>query len=1359
MLKSFFAAITRFSLRFWWVTVALTVLFLVLGVQSALSLNQELLPNLEFPQTFVITLRPGASSEDLRDLITLPLEEEVAKIPGGVLQGLESTTTAPLALVTIRNEYGVSQQQIRDAIKAAIDKVNAEGVPVGLLTTADLTPEIVTRVISRAPTMFKQFDAEQLLAMSPEVLNAALAAAPNLFDQLDPLTRDQLAAARIDTAVSGETIVREPVTLPDAWKLTEDQLPRLLSFDLGAIPVVSSSISSTDPNVKAEDLRQFVEDEIVKPLEAGAVPGVAEISVSGGQQIPQDVIDAAVIAVAEARKQEAEAATATATPEPTAEPTAAPTETAPTGDPAVPTLSSTWSSPLIAIPLRGVLQVNATFTNADDLLNAKTFSGEDTTVASLFNTIADSETYIPLLRDLSPELLTYLRANEPDFMANLSDKALTAMTSGITASGAWSQLLGQSGIAKLGVTSIADLGKIKGTPSATLNDIVASAPAELRDFAIRLVYSLTPESFELLRRQELDFVSALKPDVLRYLSANTLAALPTGFIDGLSDAQLKSDLQAIIADPSLAPGKASEVPASNTGDLDPNAPPLPESWTKGLKGFGINATQADDLLKKPFGLSAGEFINLSGSSNPASLGELSADVLIYLADHDPNFYDQLTSATLNALNPAVLAQLPPEVQARAQKSFTPTTTITRANGLESLSISVQKESEANTVNVADGIDHFFAELKSKRPDIVITEVFGQAEFIKESISGVAREGGLGAIMAVIVILLFLNFSVRSTLVTAVSIPTSVAIAMVVMKYLPGAVHGFLMQDSIYNALPDAIRTFALRLFPSSITLNIMTLSGLTVAVGRVVDDSIVVLENIYRQLQTQSATADRRQVVIQGTRDVSVAIFAATLTTVVVFLPIGLTGGIVGEFFLPFGLAVTYSLAASFLVAITLVPLLAFVFIRRDNIPEEKEGRLEAGYHNLLEWALSHRVVVLGIAFLTLVFGLYLFSTRPANFLPALGEPQISVAVTMPSGAKIAQTDVRVRELETYLKTLADTDKVSRYQVQIGGGGDLQALLGAGGGVDEGSATISIAPEVHSEAELDALTGELRTKAQEIFGNKAVKVSSATLSEQGFGGFALVISGPEDKLLAIYPRVKEELSKVPGLANVTSTLDQVGGTAAFLRVGRTAAVQFSAELETQNTLGVTQDALEAIRAMPDLPEGVTVGQGFQSEQQTAGFAQTFSSMGIAIVIVYFVMVITFGSFVHPFTILFSLPLAIVGAALGLTLTNRVLGLSAMIGMLMLIGIVVTNAIVMIDRVQANRKERHLPMREALVEGARTRLRPILMTAIATIFALLPLAIGLSEGAIIASELGTVVIGGLFSSTILTLLVVLSHLAA
>ena len=186
---------------------------------------------------------------------------------------------------------------------------------------------------------------------------------------------------------------------------------------------------------------------------------------------------------------------------------------------------------------------------------------------------------------------------------------------------------------------------------------------------------------------------------------------------------------------------------------------------------------------------------------------------------------------------------------------------------------------------------------------------------------------------------------------------------------------------------------------------------------------------------------------------------------------------------------------------------------------------------------------------------------------------------------------------------------------------------------------------------------------------------------------------------------------------------------------------------------VNAQALMAVRDVPDLPPGVEIAEGFQSQQQTTGFQDMGMSMLVAIFIVYAILSLTFRSLIQPFTILFSLPLAVIGALWALFLTGRVLGISSMIGMLMLIGIVVTNAIVLIDRVQRNRKERGMEIYAALIEGGRTRLRPILMTAIAAILALVPLALGFTEGAIIAAELATVVIGGLFTSTLLTLLVV------
>jgi multidrug efflux pump subunit AcrB len=336
-------------------------------------------------------------------------------------------------------------------------------------------------------------------------------------------------------------------------------------------------------------------------------------------------------------------------------------------------------------------------------------------------------------------------------------------------------------------------------------------------------------------------------------------------------------------------------------------------------------------------------------------------------------------------------------------------------------------------------------------------------------------------------------------------------------------------------------------------------------------------------------------------------------------------------------------------------------------------------------------------------------------------------------------------------------DTIERVQTTVGSGGiSLESFFIGTSSVSENLAAINII--VEDPSRLDALTQEVRQQAEQIFGEENVTVSAASLSEQGFGGFALVLSGPQEDLIAVNLPVIDALNEVPGLANATSNLALVGEASddtptTYIRIDGEPAVRFTAELETENTLGVTAEAKSAVLAIPELPSSITVSEGFESQLQTEGFANMITAMGIAIVIVIVILIITFGSLVHWLDIILSIIVAPVGAAVLLTLTNRVLGISAMIGLLMLIGIVVTNAVVLIDRVQSNRRERGMDVYDALIEAGGRRLRPILMTAIATIMALLPLAIGLSKGAIIASELGTVVIGGLFSSTLLTLIVV------
>ena len=823
-----------------------------------------------------------------------------------------------------------------------------------------------------------------------------------------------------------------------------------------------------------------------------------------------------------------------------------------------------------------------------------------------------------------------------------------------------------------------------------------------------------------------EMLDELTPEMVLAMPVGALAALPEEFIASMSP-EVQAQLMEKLA--STAPPVVEEETHPST---------LPAAWQAAGEAQGIPLNTVDDLTP--------ELIQGFASFAPEMLDLLTPDNLLLMA---PEVLAVLPEDYIASLDAGLQAELDEIVQSAA--IFIPTTTINRANGNPSLGMSIFMDKEANTVSVSHEVFEKLDELEAADLGLEFEIVFEQASFIEESISGVTREGGLGAIFAVIVILSFLSgrsngkfkLSWRSTLVAGLSIPLSVFMAFTLFKWLP------VVSGPIFTPLVDATKDIAVlggfinalaTLFTSKLTLNIMTLSGMTVAVGRVVDDSIVVLENIYRHIQRGD---DQRTSVLKGTRDVSIAIFASTVTTVVVFLPIGLMGGLVGEFFMPFGIAVTYALSASFLVAITIVPLLAFLFIRKEHLPPAEETRMQKIYSPILSWALGHKGATLAIAGVLLIGSVFLFGTRPQAFMPDFGDVRISTTVDLPDEYTMADTNALTMEFE---EAIFDIEGIGSVLTKVGSGGGMESIF-LGSAINQTAATISIGIE---NAELAAeLTPQIRQEAEKTFGVDHVVVSAGSLSSQGFGGFALVASAENFvKLVDFNDTAIQSLNDVDGLANISSNLYDTG---TFLRVDGEPAIRFGGELETKDSLRVTNKAREALAEIA--PAGITISEGFESQMQSEGFAQTFQAIGISIGMVYLVMVLTFNSFIYPFTILFSLPLAVIGAAVALWLSDSILGLSSMVGMMMLVGIVVTNAIVLVSRVQVNRKERGLETKAALLEAGRTRLRPILMTAIAAILALVPLAIGFSEGAIIASELAIVVIGGLTTSTFLTLLIV------
>jgi hydrophobic/amphiphilic exporter-1 (mainly G- bacteria), HAE1 family len=733
------------------------------------------------------------------------------------------------------------------------------------------------------------------------------------------------------------------------------------------------------------------------------------------------------------------------------------------------------------------------------------------------------------------------------------------------------------------------------------------------------------------------------------------------------------------------------------------------------------------------------------------------------------------------------------------------TSYTRTDGVDSLGIAVTASPDGNPVAISHEVRDQLSKLQADS-GAKLTVIVDQAPFVERSIKSLTTEGLLGLIMAVIVILVFL-LSVRSTLVTAVSIPMSVLIALIGLKV-------------------------------GDYSLNLLTLGALTIAVGRVVDDSIVVLENIKRHL---GYGEEKVHAILAGVREVAGAVTASTLTTVAVFAPIALVGGFVGQLFAPFAITVTVALVASLFVSLTVVPVLAYWFLRPASggaeaeatrvAAEQKELRspLQRVYLPVIRFATKRRWSTVAIGLVVLLGTGVLATQLKTNFLDQSGQDSITISQKLPVGTSLATTDAAAKKVEA---VISGRDGVTTYQVTVGNG-DFNPFIGAGGA---SGATFNVA--LTEKADATKISDELRADIA-----KLSDVGEVTVGGDDSTGFnssklsVVVQAADQDVLTAATDQVRQVMAATKNVIDVDTTLaasvprldvtvDRAAAARAGLTeaaVGQSVAGAFRAAPAGRITVdGTTQDVvisfgaapadIAALRALPiatprgiialdaiadinqvngpeevtridgnrsasvngtatgsnvgattrelttklkdlKLPGGATYQIGGVSQQQSDAFGDLGLAVLAAIAIVFIIMVATFRSLLQPLILLISIPFAATGAIALLLITGTPLGVPALIGVLMLVGIVVTNAIVLMDLINRYRQQ-GMGVQEAVIEGGRHRLRPILMTAIATIFALLPMALGLTgEGGFISQPLAIVVIGGLVSSTLLTLVLV------
>lgn len=736
--------------------------------------------------------------------------------------------------------------------------------------------------------------------------------------------------------------------------------------------------------------------------------------------------------------------------------------------------------------------------------------------------------------------------------------------------------------------------------------------------------------------------------------------------------------------------------------------------------------------------------------------------------------------------------------------------VSRTNGEDAIAIQIVKGQQANTVKVVNAVKDLIEEEEASTEGLHIDVTLDQGKPIEQSVFSMLEKAIFGGFIAVLIILLFLR-DFKSTVISIISIPVSIFIALLLLHWM-------------------------------DITLNIMTLGAVTVAIGRVIDDSIVVVENIYRRMHLKEEKLRGRALIRESTIEMFKPILSSTLVTVAVFAPLIFVGGMVGELFMPFALTITFSLGASLLVAITVVPALSHFLFRKKLYDEQTEnkhkeaGKLALWYKKILATVLNHKVITSLIAVILLAGSIALTPLIGFSFMGSSEEKVMYLTYTPETGELEEETLANVEEVEQELMkrddidivqlSITDSDNADPTSMMMGGaaGGALMYLIfdedmenfpeareevedyvfnlgQSGEWTSQNFSTTSLASneisytlysenldnlmkavdQVEDALETVKNLEDITSDAEDPYIENTFIIDQENIIQYGLTTAQIVMALSDSESREVLTTVKNNGNDIEVVIQHEAktepkSLQDLLATEIDTAIGLTIPLSELVSVKKGTTLNtltrskgeyyatvsgtVIGDDISAASTEADgkindldLPEGVTTGVAGVA----ADIAETFTQLGVAMVaaigIVYFILVVTFGEGLAPFAILFSLPFTVIGSFAGLYLTDLTISVSVMMGLLMLIGIVVTNAIVLVDRI-IHMEHDGLSIREAILEAGATRLRPILMTAIATIGAMLPMALGIGGGGgLISMDLAITVIGGLLSSTILTLLIV------
>ncbi|MCE1189117.1 MAG: efflux RND transporter permease subunit [Ignavibacteria bacterium] len=751
--------------------------------------------------------------------------------------------------------------------------------------------------------------------------------------------------------------------------------------------------------------------------------------------------------------------------------------------------------------------------------------------------------------------------------------------------------------------------------------------------------------------------------------------------------------------------------------------------------------------------------------------------------------------------------------ARAVDGVKEQTSLTRLNGKNAVGLNILKQSGGNTVDVATAVNKELQKLRKELPsDISIVTAQDNSTFIKDSIRDVLFDIIYGGLLAIIVIYLFLA-NMRATIISALALPSSIIASFIMMYAL-------------------------------NFTLNVMSLLALSLAVGLLIDDAIVVIENIYRHMQMGETPFEAAK---SATEEIGLAVMATTFTVVAVFVPVAFMPGIVGRFFYQFGMTVSVAVIVSLFVAFSLTPMLSSRFLHKEDEALNRNGNIwdkflyyfnhvfeffSGKYQTALGWALRHRFVVIAAAILTFVGSFYIFGLLGSQFFPESDRGEFYISIKASAGSSLEQTSSLCSKVEDFLRSKkevvttltkigAGNDPVTKatifvkmtglkerkltqqqlmnltreftksipgarfaylLQADVGGndkplqysvrGDDISKIKPIADKVEQIVRKCKGTVDVDNSLELSKPEIRItlnREKANDVAVNPYVLASTVRAMVDGFVA-AKYQSGDEQIDIRVKLQ-KKDRSDQAGIRRLTikSGKDKNDGTKMLIPISEVANIEnnfgpsqinrYNRKKEIRvdaaldgSTLGeVVNEAKSEIEQIP-LEAGYSIKIVGEADQQAESFGNIFLSLALAIIFVYIVLAAQFESFVYPFSIMLALPMSIIGAALMLWIFGSSVSVMSLIGIIMLMGLATKNGILLVDYANVLR-ERGLPRYEALLKAGPTRLRPILMTSFAMIFGMVPVALALSEGSEFRAPMGQAVIGGIITSTFLTLFIV------